>query len=69
MFRVLNTVADDAVNRVCHEFVDADDNWGCDDLLRIEDLLKPASGYIKNNTVIIECSITAFRSPVSDLRK
>ncbi|KAH7717327.1 BTB/POZ domain-containing protein [Aphelenchoides avenae] len=67
IFRIVSTSADDVVDRTCKEFVGADDNWGIESLLSVEDLLKPASGYIKNNTVTIECSITAFRSPVSDV--
>ncbi|KAH7703103.1 BTB/POZ domain-containing protein [Aphelenchoides avenae] len=65
VFRVVNTLVDDVVRRLSEEFVNADDNWGFDGLLRVEDMLKTANGYIKNNRVTVECSVTAFMSSVS----
>ncbi|KAH7666415.1 BTB/POZ domain-containing protein, partial [Aphelenchoides avenae] len=65
IFRIVNTVADDVIRRKCEKLCNG--NWGCDDLLPVEDLLKHANGYIKNNTVTIECNTTAFMSPLSEV--
>ncbi|KAH7678372.1 BTB/POZ domain-containing protein, partial [Aphelenchoides avenae] len=65
IFRVVDILADDVVRRLSEEFVNADDNWGFDGLLRVEDMIKTANGYINNNRVIVECSVTAFMSSVS----